>query len=56
MQDITINGKVFKVNSVVEIIDEVHLHLDVDSGYIILVNVIEQGYATTEEFINYLNS
>ena len=56
MQDITINGKVFKVNSVVEIIDSVHLHLDVDNGTIILVNVIEQGYKTTEEFINYLNS
>jgi hypothetical protein len=56
MQDITINGVVFKVNSVVEIIDSVHLHLDVNTGYIILVNVIEQGYKTTEEFIKFLNS
>ena len=56
MQDITINGVVFKVNSVVEIVDEVSVHLDVNTGYIILVNVIEQGYKTTEEFINFLNS
>jgi len=55
MQDITINGVVFKVNSVVEIIDEVHLHLDVDTGYIILVNVIQQGYKTIQEFIDFLN-
>ena len=56
MQDITINGVVFKVNSVVEIVDAVSVHLDVNTGYIILVNVIEQGYKTTKEFINYLNS
>lgn len=56
MKAITINGIVFQVNSVVEVVDAVSVHLDVDNGYTILVNVIEQGYATTEEFINYLNS
>lgn len=56
MQNITIRGEVFEVNSVVEIVDAVSVHLDVNTGYIILVNVIEQGYKTTEEFINYLNS
>jgi len=56
MQNITINGEVFKVNNVFETVDDVSVHLNVDNGYIILVNVIEQGYKTTEEFINFLNS
>jgi hypothetical protein len=56
MKAITINGIVFQVNSVFETVDEVSVHLDVNTGYIILVNVIEQGYKTTEEFINFLNS
>jgi hypothetical protein len=46
----------FQVNSVFEIVDDVSVHLSVDNGTIILVNVIEQGFNTTEEFINYLNS
>ena len=56
MQNITINGVVFKVNSVFEVVDAVSVHLDINEGSIILVNVIEQGYKTTEEFINFLNS
>ena len=56
MKAITINGIVFQVNSVFETVDAVSVHLNVDSGTIILVNVIEQGFKTTEEFINYLNS
>jgi len=56
MKAITINGITFQVNSVFEVVDAVSIHLFVDNGTIILVNVIEQGYKTTEEFINYLNS
>jgi hypothetical protein len=56
MKAITINGITFQVNSVFEIVDDVSIHLSVDNGTIILVNVIEQGYATIQEFIDYLNS
>jgi hypothetical protein len=56
MKAITINGITFQVNSVFEVVDDVSVHLFVDNGTIILVNVIEQGYKTTEEFINFLNS
>ena len=55
MQDITINGVVFKVNSIVEVVDAVSVHLDINEGTIILVNVIQQGYKTIQEFIDFLN-
>jgi hypothetical protein len=56
MKNITIEEVEYIVNNVVEVVDDVSVHLDVNTGTIILVNVIQQGFKTTEEFINYLNS
>jgi hypothetical protein len=56
MRTIAINENEFQVNSVAEIVDDNSVHLNVDDGMIILVNVKEQGFATIDEYIKYLEN
>lgn len=56
MRTIVIKDEEFKVNSVAEVVDENSVHLDVNDGMIILVNVKEQGFKTVDDYIKYLSN